>query len=77
MNRDMNSATDFPSTKINHSIGEQPRKLMSRRAKKSRFFERFDNENDDIELDKHRQSYKRASTKYASRIQLNSSETIF
>lgn len=77
MNRDMNSANDFISTKINHSIGEQPRKLMARKNKKSRFFERFENETDDIEMDKHRQSYKRASNKYSSRIQLHLNEVTF
>ncbi len=77
MNRNINSATDFSTTKINHNIGEQPRKLMARKNKKSKFFERFENETDDIELDKHRQNYKRASNKYSSRIQLHSNEVIF
>lgn len=77
MNRDINSANDFPSTRINHSVGEQPRKLMTRKNKRAKFFERFENEIDDIEMDKHRQSYKRASTKYASRIQLHANEVIF
>lgn len=77
MNRNMISANDFPGTKVNHSIGEQPRKLMARKNKKSRFFERFENETDDIEMDKHRQNYKRASNKYSSRIQLHPNEIIF
>ena len=76
MNRDMNSANDFPSTRI-HNVGEQPRKLMARKNKKSRFFERFENQTDDIEMDKHRQNYKRASNKYSSRIQLHPNEIIF
>jgi len=73
MNRDLIS-NDSYSTKINHAVGEQPRKLMSRKAKKD---SRFEYDSDDIEFDRHRQNYKRAAAKFATRIQLSSNEINF
>ena len=74
MNRDIMNNNDFYSSKINPNIGEQPRKLMARKDKKHKF---FDSDFDDIEMDKHRQTYKRVAAKYSTRIQLHSNEVIF
>jgi len=74
MNRDMLSGNDSFSTKLNHTMGEQPRRLMSRKTKKE---SRFEYDSDDIEIDRHRQNYKRAAAKFATRIQLNSNEISF
>ncbi len=74
MNRNITSGSDVYSTKLHHTMGEQPRKLMSRKIKKA---SRFEYDSDDIEFDRHRQNYKRAAAKYSARIQLNSNEINF
>ena len=74
MNRTINVENDSLNTRLNHVVGEQPRKLMSRKAKK---LSRFEYDSDDIEFDKHRQNYKRAADKYLTRIQLHSTEVNF
>jgi hypothetical protein len=74
MNRNISSGSDSFSTKLNHVVGEQPRKLMSPKSKK---MSRFEYDSDDIEFDRHRQNYKRAAAKFSTRIQLNSSEINF
>lgn len=74
MNRSINTDNDSLSAKFNHVMGEQPRKLMARKIKKS---SRFEYDSDDIESDRHRQNYKRAAAKYLTRIQLNSNEVNF
>ena len=74
MNRNISTGSDSFSTKLNHVMGEQPRKLISRKSKKS---SRFEYDSDDIEFDKHRQNYKRAADKYLARIQLHTNEVNF
>ncbi|RYY76170.1 MAG: hypothetical protein EOO52_01210 [Gammaproteobacteria bacterium] len=74
MNRNISGSSDSFSTKLNHAIGEQPRKLMSSKSKK---MSRFEYDSDDIEFDRHRQNYKRAAAKFSTRIQLNSNEINF
>jgi hypothetical protein len=71
MNRNIGGDSEIFSSRLNHAMGEQPRKLMSRKSKKA---SRFDYDSDDIEFDRHRQNYKRAAAKYLTRIQLNSNE---
>ena len=74
MSRNIMNGNDSFSTKLHHAMGEQPRKLMSRKGKKA---SRFEYDSDDIEFDRHRQNYKRAAAKYSARIQLNSNEINF
>jgi hypothetical protein len=74
MNKNINIGSDSFSTQLNHVMGEQPRKLMARKAKKA---SRFEYDSDDIECDRHRQNYKRAAAKYLTRIQLHSNEINF
>lgn len=74
MNRNMMDRDDLSSNEFNHSVGEQPRKLMSRKNKRVKAFSKFEYESDEIE--KNRQNYKRASAKYATRLQLRSSDII-
>lgn len=74
MSRNMSGDNHFHNTKLNHMVGEQPRKLMSPKSRKS---SRFEYDSDDIEFDRHRQNYKRAAAKYSTRIQLHSNEINF
>ena len=74
MNRNTIGNDDLFNTKLNHAMGEQPRKLMARKAKKE---SRFEYDSDDIEFDRHRQNYKRAAAKFSTRIQLHSNEVNF
>jgi len=72
MNRNMISLDDVSTHQFHHSMGEQPRKLMSRKNKKSKTFSHFEQEAE--QMDKHRQNYKRSSAKYAARLQLRSND---
>ncbi|MET0357429.1 MAG: hypothetical protein ABW044_11660 [Cellvibrio sp.] len=74
MNKNMSSDNNFHNTRLNQVVGEQPRKLVSRKSRKS---SRFEYDSDDIEFDRHRQNYKRAAAKYSTRIQLHSNEINF
>lgn len=74
MNRNIITLDDLSTNAFNHNVGEQPRKSMSRKNKKAKTFAQFEYETD--EINEHRESYKRASAKYATRLQLRSSEII-
>ena len=74
MNRNRITLGDESTNEFNHSVGEQPRKLMSRKNRKDKNFSKFKSETD--EIDQHRQNYKRASAKNATRLQLHSSEAL-
>lgn len=57
------------------AMGNQPRKSMSGKSKKSYVLKRFELELDDV--DKHRQVYKRAANKNLVRTQLHADQLIF
>jgi hypothetical protein len=64
----MRQYQDFSADDQKFSIGNQPRKSALRKHKKEHVFNKFEYELD--ELDKHRQSYKRAADKSFTRAQL-------
>jgi hypothetical protein len=42
MNRNMMDLDELSSNEFNHSVGEQPRKLMSRKNKRAKTFSKFE-----------------------------------
>ena len=64
---------DLSSDEFNYDVCEHPRKLMSRK-KRAKTFSKFDHETHGF--DKHNKNYKRASAKYASHLQIRSSDIL-
>lgn len=75
MNRDINYFSELGNSKLDHLIGEQPRKSASKKAKDGHTFKKFTDELEEVYKD--RDSYKRASTKNLTRVMLRSGKIKF
>lgn len=74
MNRDILNR-EFHNQLVDFHFGEQPRKSVARKHKKTHFFKKLETEFD--ELDKGRHSYHRASNKSLTRSQVRTGQILF
>ena len=74
MNRNAVSQ-EIASQNFSYHFGEQPRKSVARKHKKTHFFKKL--ESDFEELDKGRHSYHRASNRSLTRTQVRTGQILF